>query len=492
MSTSDTKLDLTILNYCLRDTKWMLEVSKVIKPEYFSHSTIQLLYDVILTNFKDPKIKGVLDWPAIDNYVRGKGLPEESVQRLQKAYQGAKTFTLDGEPPAEDSFRYWIDRLKERRSVFVVNEAHKELQEKLTEHADSETLKKSIEETLLELSSINQAEVFDEGDIGDDVDNMWAEYEAIESQPNVYRGVMTGYPSLDNITNGFQGSEMIIIAGMEGTGKSILMQNMGVNAWLGTNRPDSPVIADNGHNILYFTLEMPRSNRGEITSGSYLNKRIWACVSELPLEKIRKGILNPEEKKHLKDTADFIKTYREKKKFYVVDIPRGARVEDIEIKYLEIMAKNPDFPIDLVIIDYLGIMAGAESDESDWQAQGNIAAGIHEFARGYNIPVLTAVQLNRPQGGLSLDKQKYNNTRVARSAMITQNANMVMVIGCRDNEEIYPDMPLYLTKMRDGQKGAITLTKAFDKMKVYDGSPVSLDDDMGEFEDFGDDIIEFE
>lgn len=477
------KLDIIILNYGLREKRFMVELSKSVKPEYFSDSKLQIFYSLVLQNFLDPRIREVLSCEALTDYAKNNGINLKLVD-IKSIYEKLLDFKMaeTGAPPPDEDFGYYLKKIKERYNIEVIKDTSKQIHEAVDKQVSAEELNKIITETVYNINAINQIEVFDEGSVADDVQSMWTEYESIESQPEQYRGVICGYPSLDNITNGFQGSELIIIAGMEGTGKSILMHNMGVNAWLGTNTPDNPNFVDNGHNVLYFTLEMPRSNRGETTSGGYLNKRILSCVSELEFEKIRKGSLDPTEKERLRQTCDFISKYSEHKKFYVVDIPRGARVEDIEVKYLELKEK---LDIDLVIIDYVGIMAGAERDDSDWQAQGNIAAGLHEFARSYNVPVLTAVQLNRPQGVSSLDNQKYNNTRVARSAMITQNANIVLVIGCRDNEEVFPDMPLYITKMRDGRKGGLVLSKAFSKMKVYDGSPLSTEDDMEDFEDFG-------
>jgi len=480
----DSKLELDgiMLNYALRERKFMVEMSKSVKPEYFSNGKLQLFYSIVLKNFQDPNIREVLSPEALADYANKNDLAKYA-DDFKVLYKKALAYTMPDtkQLPPESDFGYYLKQLKSRFNVRVIEATSKQVVEGLAKNLSAENLNKIITDTVYSINTINQIEVFDEGSVGDDVINMWKEYEAIENSPEEFRGVMSGYPSLDNITNGFQGSELIIIAGMEGTGKSILMHNMGVNAWLGTNRPGNPHYADNGHNILYFTLEMPRSNRGETTSGGYLNKRILSCVSELNFENIRKGNLSPEDRDKLRATCDFVKDYSEKKKFYVVDIPRGARVEDIEVKYLELREK---LEIDLVIIDYIGIMAGAEKDENDWQAQGNVAASLHEFARSYNVPVLTAVQLNRPQGVVSLDKQKYNNTRVARSAMITQNANMVLAIGCRDNEEMYPDMPLYITKMRDGRKGALILSKSFERMKVFDGSPIGPGDEMDDFEDF--------
>ncbi|MGK3946968.1 DnaB-like helicase C-terminal domain-containing protein, partial [Streptomyces caeruleatus] len=73
--------------------------------------------------------------------------------------------------------------------------------------------------------------------------------------------------------------------------------------------------------------------------------------------------------------------------------------------------------VDMIVVDYLGIMAGLNADEDDWKEIGQIAASLHELGRIYNFPVVTASQMNRPQGtSQSLSSQKYNNLRIARGS----------------------------------------------------------------------------
>lgn len=481
---TSAKLSAIVLYYGLKEKKFMMELSKSVKPEYLEDK-LQFFYDCVLKNFKDPKIREVLSPDALADYLLSKGMGDH-VDRFRKIYSKVQSITgSDGTPLPDSDFGYYVKKLKERHNRVVIENTATKINEIIDSGGSAEELNKLIAETVIDIGSINQLEVFDEGDIGTDAMNMFAEYEAIEKQPDTYKGVLVGFDSLDDRTNGFQGGELIVVAGMEGTGKSALMMNFAINAWLGSNSQSRAGFTPNGHNILYFSLEMPRSNRGEFTSGAYLNKRVLSAVSELPFEGIRKGQLDLDNKIKLKETCRFIENYSQFNKFYIVDIPRGATMKDIESKFLEV---KENIEIDLVVIDYIGIMAGAGGDESDWQAQGNIAAEMHEFARIYNIPTMTAVQLNRPPSNVSLTKgnEKMNNTRISRSAMITQNANIVLAIGCRDNEEQFPDMPIYITKMRDGRKGPLLFTKALDRMRIYDGVQLAASDvdDLSEFEDF--------
>ena len=291
---------------------------------------------------------------------------------------------------------------------------------------------------------------------------------------------------MDVLTNGFFGGELIVIGGFAGTGKSLVSMNFAVNAWLGSNDPmaEAAELAKDGKNVIYFSLEMPRSNRGEISSASNLNKRIVSCVGKIPLTDLRRGSLDFEKKERFKKACKFIKKYDAEKHLYVIDMPRGATLNDIEVKILEL---KEQFQIDMVVVDYMGLMDGAD-DEADWEAQGKIAAGLHELARAYRIPFVTPIQLNRPSGATqSMNKQHYNNTRIARSAMIDQNANIILMIKLRDDEKKYDNMLIEITKMRDGAPGELIWVKDFANMRVYDMLTVEGPKEPTNFVDLGSD-----
>jgi len=473
MAANSLKLDFILLHYALKDKRFTLELSKEVEVEYFDPK-IQLFYSILDENFKNPLIREVLSLPAMLDYCKTSKVDEKHFTIITNIYKKATELIIGGENLADEDFRYYLSRFKSRWNVQVASQGLARVSEALIKNPENpEDANDAFKKVLQEINEINRIQVYDEGTLGEDVDNMLAEYAAIEENPEPFRGVTVGCPSYDNKSGGLHKGELTLIAGMEGSGKSMLMMNWAINAWLGTNNPYSDEeIVPNGHNILYFSLEMPRSNKGEYTQGSYLNKRMLSCVSGLKLWEMQHGKLEIENKEKLQRSAEFIKRYEESyNKFHVIDIPRGARVDDIEAKYIELQEKMQ--AIDLVVIDYLGIMA-ADKDDSDHLVQGHVAESMHEFARTYNIPVLSAVQMNRPSGQTnSLDSQKYNTNRVARSAMISQNANNVLMIETRDNEHEKEGMIVHITKMRDGEKGKMIFTKNFPCMQVIDEIPES-------------------
>lgn len=479
------QLDAIMLNYILRNKKFLLELSKSIKANYFS-DPFRDFYAVIHGNYLNPLIKEVLSLPALLDYCASNGL-ESKVDQFKKIYLGALQFKINGVEPADSDFQYYLKKFKDQYNTNVIKNTVEQMHVALEKKEAIPGLNKILENTIREVHSIHKGEVFDEGSLGSDINNIREEYKFISQNPTAFKGVLSGFPSLDVLTNGFFGSELILIAGFEGTGKSVLAMNIAVNAWLGSNKPGMiGDFVDDGKNIVYFSLEMPRSNRGENTSAAYLNKRVVSCIGGIPFSELRKGALSGDDEKTLVQTCEFVDKYDKIKKFYVIDIPRGATINDIEVKYLEL---REQFQVDMIVIDYIGLMEDADpDDDTDWKAQGRLAAGLHELARTYNIPVLSPVQVNRPSGANhSMNKQSYNTTRISRSKMISENANIIIQIGCRDQEEQYMDMPIYLIKMRDAPKGQLSFIKDFAKMRVLDNlSPNDGVLDLTDFENLGD------
>jgi replicative DNA helicase len=269
---------------------------------------------------------------------------------------------------------------------------------------------------------------------------------------------MSGFGELDRITNGMHPGELLIVAGPTSSGKSVVMMNMAINAWLGKQNPLQPCPPEDqyikGCNVLFFTLEMPKDG---------LERRIDACTSQVEYNKIRDGRLEGEDREKYFKALKFQSKYA--KRFHIVDMARGITVREIELKYLE-MKEAHGIEFDLVVVDYMGIMKASVGQDSDWLSLGNITEELHEFARVYKIPVVTASQLNRSRDP---NKQQHSTDRIARSDMIPQNANIILQIGYRgDDEYTKMDMPIYLIKVRDGEKGALTLIKDFAKMRVVD------------------------
>jgi replicative DNA helicase len=440
-------LDKKILSLALNDKKYAMELADATTHRYYDFK-IQWLFVALIHYFKDPNIKSIPSRDMIKEYTGD----DARAEKYLELYDEVKGINTD---PSE--FNWMLEKLRLRYNDKVQKETKDKIDELVRRTSPSkervEKINALIKQSVVEIDSIRKRNTYKEGSLRDSATERAKRYEYLEAHPEEARGIMTGFSTFDRITNGLHAGEFMIVAGDTGTGKSIMMHNIAANAYLGKNKPfsDPKDWDDSGRNVLLFSLEMPKET---------MERRIDSCMAEIYSNHIRDGLLNKDDRQKYLKVLKFQKNYP--KNFHIVDMPKGATAREIELKYLEICETS--FRPDLVVVDYLGIMTSNDSVGSDWQDLGVISAELHEFARVYEVSVLTGSQVNRTKDGA----ERYDTSRIARSSMIPNNANIVLQIGCRQDEYLRTDMPIYIVKMRDGERNQFTLSKDFAKMKVID------------------------
>ena len=285
--------------------------------------------------------------------------------------------------------------------------------------------------------------------------------------PDLGKGLMTGFSYLDYVTNGLSPADMLIVAGETGAGKSILLNNMAIQMWLQGIDLSNPNAK--GVNVQYFSLEMPYDQ---------CVRRTMARLSGIPTYGLRDcQITDPNQLEALSNAAKFINKFNAQ--FEIVDIPRGITIKTIEERYLEAVARGR--APEVVVIDYLGLMEANDINGEDWFKLGHISGQLHEFSRTYNVVVLSAVQLNRPKTNKPNDVIGLH--RIGRSALIMTHATVGIQIETRPDESTYPDMIYHIIKNRNGEQGNHILKKDFRRGTVIDMKPYQPleDDGIGNF-----------
>jgi replicative DNA helicase len=314
---------------------------------------------------------------------------------------------------------------------------------------------KLIKKELSKIESVKSTKSFDSKPISDYIDDFRQDYIDKAKNPELGKGLLTGYSYIDYIKNGLRPADLLIIAGETGSGKSQFMNNMAIQMWLGENTIESTEFKK-GCNVVYFSLEMPYKD---------CFRRSMSRIADVESYAIRDAKLSKSEAASVSKACKFIKKYPYI--FEIVDVPRGLTVEQMESMYEEIKQRyNPD----VIFVDYLGLMEDASDDEDDWLSLGKLAGKVHEFARTYSIPVVTAVQLNR------MDPEKKNSQaksiglhRIGRSSLIATHASLIVQIEKRVDENIHNDFIYHIIKNRDGEDGGKhSILKNFAKSSIID------------------------
>lgn len=427
-------LDLTVLKTILNNKKHALDFvnegdTKLFAPEVWNFANLVVGY---VRTFKElPTLRVITERLA-------KGNNLSMIDMVKKTWEQIDNITVD-----EKEYKHDLEKLKKRfaeKQLLTMKDSLAKLD------PGSIDISKAIGEmqkTVQSIKSLHQVKAYERKTLKEAIPIFREEYNAKLEDPNFDRGIKTYYSYLDNVTDGLRPGELLLIGAESGAGKSMLLMNMAIQIWMQQNTLDMTSNFTDGNSVLYFSLEMPFK--------PCLN-RVLSRLSGNPSKKIRAAKLEQEEALKLKRALKFINNYPYQ--FEIVDIPRGATMESLELIYEE--AKTIYDP-KIIVIDYLGLMDYEGGEMDDWLKLGKISEKIHEFARVHNCTVLSAVQLNRSKG--KDQEEKIGLHRIGRSALIMQNANIAIQIETRPNEKDYPDMKYHLIKNRDGELGSGKLIK---------------------------------
>jgi len=422
-------------------------------------------YNEVIRNLDHDLIKAVLlpDFKATAEvicsyYSRHKIPPSFFVLRELLEEAGEKTRVVsivENETTNANEIGYLIDKIKIRYNKFLADKLVKKVEEIEEEGNDIRDINDDIKRVIAQTEKLYKHSAFSEGSVSDSTDDRIRHYDYVLENPEQIRGFLSGYKELDDYTWGIKNSEMLVIGGASSSGKSLLMMNMAINAWRGSNDPANGIVGQpDGKNVLYISLEMSKQQ---------LEQRLDANLAGIRHRGIMRATLSEEERKVWTRCLEFQKDYD--KVFYILDMPRGSTMGEIEAKYESIVGI---FEPDAVFVDYLQLMKptiGATG--TDWLDVGKVSEELHEFCRKKNKPVVTAAQRKAAQ-------KKANGKKVddvgledfGRSKMIGDNAAIAFIIGNREDELLREDMEIHIVKNRDGAKGTVLLKKAFDKSRI--------------------------
>lgn len=256
-------------------------------------------------------------------------------------------------------------------------------------------------------------------------------YEMLEDRGR--RGTESGFIDLDEILNGLQDGEMIIIAGRPSMGKTAIAMNMiehiSANLMLPT---------------VVFSLEMGKHQ---------LAQRMICSRAGIDAQKVRRGMLNPAEYHKLAATVNEMG-----KAPIFVDDSAGLTVLELRAKARRLKLQHN---IRCIMIDYLQLMDNP-GPESRQQQITEISRGIKAVARELGVPVLACSQLNRASENRDGHRPRMSDLR--ESGSIEQDADVVLLLHREDyyhaGEEGYEKTHLaevIIAKQRNGPTGTVKL-----------------------------------
>jgi replicative DNA helicase len=221
-------------------------------------------------------------------------------------------------------------------------------------------------------------------------------------------GVSSGLTSMDDKLGGFQKSDLIILAGRPGMGKTALALNFAVNAARAKLAGRHA-----GGTVAFFSLEM---------SAEQLAVRVLSEDSRISGWHIRHGKVDKDQFPGLIDSVERL----EELPLYIDDSP-GLSVSQVMARCRR-MQRDPKIGLDMVVIDYLQLLEGSGGKRYDNRVQEitDITKNLKGLAKELNIPVIACSQLNR--GVDSRDDRRPVLSDLRESGSIEQDADVVMFV----------------------------------------------------------------
>lgn len=211
-------------------------------------------------------------------------------------------------------------------------------------------------------------------------------------------GVPTGFRSIDKITGGWQNTDLVIIAGRPGMGKTAFVLNTLRKAAVQHGKPTA-----------IFSLEM---------SDIQLVDRLVAAETEINQEKLKKGLVTDLEWQKIHSAKELMES-----QIYIDDTP-ALNIFEFRAKARRLKMM---YDIQLIVVDYLQLMHGnSDNNRNREQEIGSISRALKSVAKELNVPVIALSQLSRnleSRAGINGKRPILSDLR--ESGSIEQDADMV-------------------------------------------------------------------
>jgi replicative DNA helicase len=267
--------------------------------------------------------------------------------------------------------------------------------------------------------------------------------ESISRDGRSVTGVASGFSDLDQLTSGFQPSDLVIVAARPSMGKTALTLNIAQNV---------AIKEDVG--VAFFSLEMSKES---------LVQRMLTSEARLDAQAIRTGRLRDDDWPRLARAAAMIS----QAPIYIDDSP-GLTVLEMRAKSRRLKA-DPDSKLGLIVVDYLQLMTGP-SAENRQQEVSQISRGLKALAKELRVPVVALSQLSRaPEQRSGDEKGRPQLSDLRESGAIEQDADLILFIfrqevyaerdesGRLKNSELDGKAEIIIGKQRNGPIGTVPL-----------------------------------
>ncbi len=414
-----------VLGSILIDGGAIDRVISILKPGSFYKEINNVIYDAML---EMQNIGTPIDILTLTDHLKTRGILEDS----EKAFY--VTGLLESVPSAANVGYYaqivrirWVRRQIIQTGNEMIEDAYagvKEIEELLDE----------AEHNLFELQKSSDSDKASSIDIilHDSLDKLDKLHSS--DREHKYTGIPSGFSDLDHMTNGFQKSDLVIVAGRPSMGKTSFAMNVAQNAAQMYN-----------YKVGIFSMEM---------SNYQLGLRLLTSEAQINSHKMRQGTLSKTDWPKLSKAAGVLSEMP-----LYIDDTAGLDILGLRSRIRKMKSENE---IDMVVIDYLQLISGRGRMDNRQQEMSDISRSLKGLARELDITVMALSQLSRATEQRPGKEKRPIMSDLRESGAIEQDADVILFlyrpIMYTRNPDDEGKAELIIGKQRNGPTGTVHLT----------------------------------
>ncbi len=409
-----------VLGAVLVDSNAMNKIVELLSKEYFYSPQNQIIYECFMTLYNQGKPIDIL---TVGEYLSANSLLEKAGGREYLSDLMMDTVLIS-------NISYYANIIRDNFTKRKLIQAGSSIIEHTFESPDTQEALENAERLVFEI-----AENRTSNEMQPLTDLLYDTIDQIEYRFNnrgSYTGVPSGFYELDNMTTGFQKSDLIILAARPSMGKTAFALNIAQNVAMRSKIP-----------VAIFSLEMAKSQ---------LVQRILCAEAEIDAQRIRTGQLQPKEWERI---TGILNTLHETPIY--IDDTGNVTVSEIRAKLRRLKMQTPD--LGLVLIDYLQLIDDKSSSDRIQQIS-QISRSLKALARELNVPIIALSQLSR-----KVEERKDRTPMLSdlrESGAIEQDADVVMFIYReeyydKENPDLKNKAQIVVAKQRNGPTGQFEL-----------------------------------
>ncbi|MDD5497845.1 MAG: replicative DNA helicase [Atribacterota bacterium] len=398
----------------------ILNCIEILQPEDFYKNAHQIIYQCALDLFEKNQ--------AVDLVT----LTEELKKRKQLDEVGGASYlaTLMGSVPTAANVIYYAKIVEEKAILRkLINHATQIVAMGYEEQEEARVILDKAENLIFEVSQQKIRDFF--SPLKDLLTESFEKIEDLYHSGNFITGVPSGFLKFDELTTGFQPSELIIVAGRPSMGKTAFCMNIAQYAAMQHKIP-----------VAIFSLEMSKSQ---------IVQRMLCSEARIDTHALRRGAMPEGDWPKLSMAAGRLSSAP-----IFIDDSAGISPLEIKAKARRLKAKHD---LGLIVIDYLQLIQTGLKVENRQQEISQISRSLKGLARELNIPVIAVSQLSRAVEQRSVQRPRLSDLR--ESGALEQDADLVVFIY---REEYYKPKSskkgiaeVIISKQRNGPTGTVEL-----------------------------------